>query len=270
MFHVKQEETWPLNEGPKYGTKLTAHRKQIAACFTDNAGHAFSSERHSLPPPRGVITSWSRSMGRRLRFTIDNFKTDFTAFVTLTYPASAPKTGAEVKAHWRALVERARRARLMESQSWVWWLEFQERGAPHLHFLSSGWIPKQWIAQNWADVTGGDSRVATRVEGLKTAAAAGAYAAKYASKQEQKQVPPDFHDVGRFWGMVGEARKSGELAGPACPSLTAVRVGERPGRTFRAISENFDARMYETPRGYVCYAPERTIKEIWTWLSQKK
>jgi hypothetical protein len=208
-------------------------------------------------------------MGRRLRFTIDNFMADFVAFVTLTYPACAPKSGLVVKAHFRALVERGRRAGLMKNQSWVWWLEFQERGAPHIHFLSTGWIGKQWIAQSWADVTGGDARVATRIEGLRTPAAAGAYAAKYASKQVQKVVPEEFIDVGRFWGVVGEARKIAFSGGQATPFLSAVKCGQRPGVSFRAISENFTVRMYEHPRGYTAYAAESTIKEIWTWLKEK-
>jgi hypothetical protein len=33
--------------------------------------------------------------------------------------------------------------------------------------------------------------------------AAGAYAAKYLKKQEQKEVPEGFSDVGRFWGLFG-------------------------------------------------------------------
>ena len=30
------------------------------------------------------------------------------------------------------------------------------------------------------------------------------YATKYAAKLEQKQVPSNFSDVGRFWGVIGE------------------------------------------------------------------
>jgi hypothetical protein len=43
----------------------------------------------------------------------------------------------------------------------------------------------------------------TRFEAIREPAAMPSYVGKYASKWEQKEVPDDFKNVGRFWGIRG-------------------------------------------------------------------
>jgi hypothetical protein len=123
---------------------------------------------------------------------------------TLTYPGAFTKDGREVKRHWARmrqwLVEQGRRG--------LWNLEFQGRGAPHYHMFMDGPVPYDAVAQHWYKIVGsGDLRhlaAGTRIEMLEKPHAMAAYAAKYATKNEQKEVPEGFEAVGRFWGSFGD------------------------------------------------------------------
>lgn len=95
----------------------------------------------------------------------------------------------------------------------IWKKEWQRRGAPHFHgllYLSSGESPfvcKDWIAVNWAEVTGdvSDAHIAsgTRVEALRSPNGGKFYCAKYMGKD---QSIPLGVDTGRLWGVL--ARKN--------------------------------------------------------------
>jgi len=210
-------------------------------------------------------------MGRRLKDKIDNCCEDFTVFVTLTYPAIAPESGKVVKAHLRALVERARRVGLMEKQTWVWWMEFQERGAPHIHFISTGFVARRWIAKVWSEITSGNEVSCSRTEQLKRPEAAGSYAAKYAAKQEQKEVPASFLDVGRFWGVVGRMRAWAREGRQVMPRLSAVILRRSPGLAWATVKKAIQGlRGYETPTGWVIYAHEKLIRRAYRWLVNAK
>ncbi len=65
---------------------------------------------------------------------------------------------------------------------------------------------RDWVARHWYDVVGSKSishfRAGTRVEKIRTAKGAFAYAAKrYVAKKEE--MPELEHKPGRFWGVVG-------------------------------------------------------------------
>ncbi len=190
-------------------------------------------------------------------------------FVTLTYGSQWPTSGRRVKDDWRAFTERLRRLGYFMKESIIWFLEFQARGAPHFHFLATGWIPKSFVAEAWADITEGNARSCSRVEGLKHPEAAGAYAAKYAAKNEQKAVPLEYKDVGRFWGVAGLARTLAREGLPVCPSLSAVLPRVGPGPALEKIfCLEMGIRVYETPIGWVIYGTEREIRRAWNWLTK--
>lgn len=95
----------------------------------------------------------------------------------------------------------------------LWFFEFQARGAPHVHFLL--WrlpgvnveLLRPFVSNAWAEVVGHKDafeyekhlKAGTRVEACR--AEHFGYACKYAAKMEQKSVPVEFSDVGRFWGV---------------------------------------------------------------------
>lgn len=118
-----------------------------------------------------------------------------------------------------------RRLPNLDRESILWWLEFQERGAPHVHFLYTTRVPWEAAASQWARAVGDESieRTATRYEKVKQTAAMASYVGKYASKMEQKEVPEAYRKVGRFWGIRG-CRSVREAAMMAKTSESAEKL----------------------------------------------
>lgn len=155
---------------------------------------------------RGAIRGFSADSAKRLRLLIRNTADLWTGFLTLTYPGDSfgysPRDldGPTIKKHINSFCQFLRRKKI----AYVWILEFQERGAPHFHFLLSGFVDKTKIAQEWFSIVGsGDPRhlaAGTRVESVKNPDHVGAYMGSYMSKLDQKTVPAGFYRVGRFWG----------------------------------------------------------------------
>ncbi len=97
----------------------------------------------------------------------------------------------------------------------LWFLEFQQRGAPHLHLIVFDCVLsrdvlaglRRWAGSAWSDVVGNPDQVEARKHrgaGTQVARMKSphfGYAVKYATKMEQKAVPDEFRGVGRFWGV---------------------------------------------------------------------
>jgi hypothetical protein len=150
--------------------------------------------------------------------------------VTLTYPNGWCLDGAEHKNQLRRFLQEVQRAykRKFEKQvdleydeeteryikpntkhSAFWFLEFQKRGAPHFHIFLN-WCPDMyWVSKKWFEIVGSDdpshALAGTRTETLKKGRAGTiSYASKYAAKADQKVVPEQYLNVGRFWGIYGD------------------------------------------------------------------
>lgn len=176
-------------------------------------GHAPHVEDHT----RGDITVFSDKARARLAFVANNTTVTFRTMITLTYPKEYPRDGSIVKkdlrrflAAWRAYTRGANH---------LWFLEFQRRGAPHVHILTDYPCPpgrparknlRLWVANKWYDVCGQlDPKhllAGTRTERLRSPEGGAHYAVKYASKMRQKSVPEDYRNVGRFWGHTRAVR----------------------------------------------------------------
>jgi len=138
--------------------------------------------------------------------------------LTLTYPSSYPCNGAESKRHLKRMLDEIKREYLRHccrngivddgTFSLFWFLEFQNRGAPHYHIFGT-WFPgKLWLSSRWYEICGTDDdrhfRAGTRIEILRRGRAGTvSYASKYAAKLAQKSVPEGYENVGRFWGIRG-------------------------------------------------------------------
>jgi hypothetical protein len=134
---------------------------------------------------------------------------------TLTYPCGFPSNGVEVKKHLKEFLRRLKRTAVtngfdQDRYSAFWFLEFQERGAPHFHIFCNYYERnKQWISKQWYEIVGSEDHrhmlAGTRVERIRSGRGGTAsYAKKYAQKQEQKIVPNGYDNVGRFWGISGD------------------------------------------------------------------
>lgn len=248
---------------------------------------------------RGEITEFSEASRSRLAarawaLTAHGHKPQ--AMLTLTAPANWERVyictedgeplggGRLLKLHlekFRKRLDRFLSAANVGRWSALWFLEFQRRGAPHVHLLLYGCkVPPQllrslrsWCGPAWSEIVGNPSdhekrkheRAGTRVEFMK--AEHFGYAVKYANKTEQKEVPTYFRDVGRFWGCWNyEARpplalefdynpaESGDVVAlvgaalaslPECAGAWAARMGRRVAEVAQlGLDRAFSFRVF--------------------------
>lgn len=160
---------------------------------------------------RSEITEFSRKSRMRLAFVASNTPVVFKTMITLTYPNVFPTDGKAVKVHLNRFLCWLRRE--LGRPQYLWFLEFQRRGAPHIHIMLD-WYPGRTndvlhgfrfrCSSSWYRFVGSRDEkhlaAGTRVERLRNPDGARRYAVKYAAKMTQKHVPKDFRNVGRFWG----------------------------------------------------------------------
>jgi len=170
--------------------------------------------------PRAAITGLSARSCARMRRYLRRCESNYSVMLTLTYPFSFPGDGRIAKRHLDSFVKvlfradtRERKAGLpaREPLSVFWFMEFQARGAPHFHLYLNRRFDKELCARAWYDVVGTEDprhlAAGTRIELIRSGRwGTVAYAAKYASKLAQKEIPADFTNSGRFWGVYGSRR----------------------------------------------------------------
>ena len=152
---------------------------------------------------RGEITHWSRASIRRFMLMVKNSSCEWVGLITLTYPREYTADGKAVKKQLNSFLQYLRRLNC----SYCWVLEFQKRGAPHFHILVSGFVPKDEVATRWFNIVGsGDVKhlcAGTRVEGVNgDKNRLLRYLFSYLKKADQKKVPDEYKDVGRWWGST--------------------------------------------------------------------
>ncbi len=153
---------------------------------------------------RGDVTELSRRSLQKLAFYAQNTPVKFVTITTLTYPGTFPRNGQEIKQHLNRFLAWMRAK--WKGVNYLWFLEFQKRGAPHFHILTDVNMSaeKGSISLRWYKAVGSEDkrhlRAGTNTERIRLPDGAARYAAKYAAKREQKTVPVGFGGVGRFWG----------------------------------------------------------------------
>ena len=151
---------------------------------------------------RKPITQLSESSMRKMKLHVRNML-QANYIITLTYPREFSSDGKEVKHHLELMREWFR----YRGVSAFWFLEFQARGAPHFHLFTDNPVEAKELSRKWYEVVGsGDEkhlRAGTQIQRIRKPHAIAAYAAKYATKKEQKEVPQGYSNVGRFWGGWG-------------------------------------------------------------------
>lgn len=173
------------------------------------------------PGQRQEVKELSWESRRRLAFVANNTRVKFRTMVTVTYPREYPTDGKEVKRHLNAFLVALKRK--LDGMSYLWFLEFQARGAPHVHLLIDWPWPSDKARRTWFRVLvsnlwynivdSGDYRhllAGTRCEKIRKRDGAARYAVKYATKMKQKAVPPDYRNVGRFWGASRDVKPEPE------------------------------------------------------------
>lgn len=262
-------------------------RNDLALTAGDGDQAVVSSTRRSPtekdhPGPGAVITEWSRKSRSAMCRTFAEL--DYTplvesgrvpAMVTLTYPGDwedvAPD-GASVKRHmvlWRKRFQRE----YGEPARYIWKLEFQRRGAPHIHMWMappispgrSGRTFVQWLSETWARVvdhpdpeqrarhllagTAVDVRNGLKACDPKRLAI---YFTKHSSPnlhgdKEYQHIVPELwqqpgRGPGRFWGVYG-LRKSIAVVEVAQDAYIAARRIVRRWSRSQAVYGNPASRF---------------------------
>jgi len=180
---------------------------------------------------RGVISMVNKRSLNRLALLVRSCGVDFSSFLTLSYGANYPMNGRKAKHDLNHMLVSMRR--VFGAFEYVWVVEFQERGACHFHLattlkppsdldrvvFSSLWTristPYSWPYWSvyWED---GRAKPKKRLVTdmavrevhvhpdqwgpIRKRDGVARYFAKYANKLEQKDVPPFYRSIGRFWG----------------------------------------------------------------------
>ena len=155
---------------------------------------------------RGQINAFSDASRRRLRFSAANSSSELISQMALTYHNSNP-SGSDVKKHLNAFLTWLRRR--VPALAYLWVLEFQTRGVPHVHlFLNIPAEPggelQNDMARAWNRITDESKSHLAFHQHAKNFIAwdmgSASYLTKYLDKEAQKSVPEGFGWVGRFWG----------------------------------------------------------------------
>lgn len=178
----------------------------------------------------GKVTEFSRKSRQHLAFVAQNTESNFDRMITLTYPSEYPLDGKVCKKQLNVILQWLRRRKI---ESYLWFLEFQKRGAPHFHILIEGgeFIDRVDLAERWFHIVGsGDIKhlnAGTRIEAGRTKRGLHKYAVKYASKIHQKNVPVEFGNVGRLWGCSYSVNPKPKAVIPVdCEESLTVLLGE--------------------------------------------
>ncbi len=179
------------------------------------------------------IMKFSPKSMARLVATANATTVQFNSMITLTYPIVYPKRGEIIKASMNNFTQMLRDRKY---GPFLWFLEFQARGAPHFHILSTQnaispamrirvvetWVTKMcrgdWFFSACAEMAEKKDVCEWKMmsniiaksywftlrsetwELMRSKDGARRYATKYATKEYQKTPPKSFEGVGRFWG----------------------------------------------------------------------
>lgn len=183
---------------------------------------------------RAAIFEFSDKSRSNLRHVCNNSGHLVKSQFCLTYHETWPTDGHQVKDHLRRWLRVLRR--VLPEVPYLWVLEFQtKRGAPHFHvFLGAPRNAAAHIrlAEAWVRITEGTETqlkfhqhprnwITWKME-------SSAYVMKeYAIKHEQKEVPAQYHNVGRFWGHSQNMHPVGMIVEPsAITRFTAPGVAQ--------------------------------------------
>lgn len=163
---------------------------------------------------RSSIIEFTKASSKRLMAWLEMADVGNRYFGTLTIP-HVETDGEEFKARLDRFLKSAlaQGKRVVDRPSITWFLEFQERGSPHVHLVYNWFMPFDWASRRWVDCWKDripDQRESAVLEFRSACSkfetirgSVTWYASKYASKAEQKTVPDNYRSVGRFWGIRG-------------------------------------------------------------------
>lgn len=190
---------------------------------------------------RNRVTDFSVDSRRRLTraYFFGRIRYTFTLTYHHTWPSDG-HTSKRVHLHrWLALLRR-----VSPGVRYLWVLEWQARGAPHYHVYldrTVSDVDELTLGSAWSEITSPGDDVALKFNvghgiGQPWEAKVGLnYAAKYASKWEQKGLPEGYETYGRWWAtsknwicepdeqIASEVDQEGEVHGDDIQAFRQVR-----------------------------------------------
>lgn len=156
---------------------------------------------------RGRVRQLSERSRRQMTFCLKNGG-PWQFIATINYGSIAPTDGIEVKKHLDSLLTWITRRKI----SLLWKMEFSLSGRPHFHLVLTDRLAHRDLQTHWAGVIGDKpTRHLVRVEGIREPDSIPWYLSKEKG-DPQNWVPPEFDNVGRFWGWRGPDAKPKALA----------------------------------------------------------
>lgn len=199
------------------------------------------SRKEKYPYPRSFnarrgIYEMSKKSKLKLSHIVNNSEVRFTSMLTLTWGDFLPPVnGRELKRQLHVYLKAFRKR--YKTPEYLWFLEFQRSGKPHIHILTTIepakndliWHSDKWarisVKDAWArlnSITDQDYKIIHPIdvgvmldeeeksrafnghlkvwEKFRKRDGAFHYVLKYATKSVQKLVPVNYSNVGRFWG----------------------------------------------------------------------
>lgn len=198
--------------------------------------HPMKSHSTNRGNKREAIKALSRRSLFRLALTAQSTKFLYHSLLTLTYGPNFPRNGKVVKSHLKRMLAWLA---VRGMKNYLWFVEFQVRGAPHIHIMTDLVdfqikIYRADMAKFWSDMIEPATHYYMRVErnfktgkikqlndyvlttrgavynvhrhpkqwaALREKDGAARYVTMYAAKKEQKEVPKEYASMGRFWGV---------------------------------------------------------------------
>lgn len=227
------------------------------------------------PTARGCITAFSQKSKRNMKLQLEETADQFVNHIRLTYPGDFPCDGRVVARDRRAILKRFDRRGI----KYHWVLEFQERGAPHLHVMVDHDIPKDDLSRWWFDIVGSGNndhlKYGSRIERIRSKDRVASYMLGYLKKDEQKAVPEGYTSVGRFWG-------SNIKVSPKSIHVKKFQDERSRARFFRPVRKWYERRlrswgqnsgkrykMRNADRGLTMWGGASVWDQYLMWLSQQ-
>jgi hypothetical protein len=222
---------------------------------------------------RGKIKKYTKSSHKNFIEKLSNSIHQMEIIIHLTYPADYPTDGKIIKYHRKRFVQWINRT---HDGGYIWCLEFQKRGAPHFHVLVDRQIPYQEVAEKWYDIVDSEDEkhleAGTSVESIRNKEGMKWYMADYLSKWQQKQVPDDYVNVGRFWcasrgidgrsvrKVYGSSNSISDLLGSDV--LRILKSWNRKQRKKYGSSSSSSNPYVTNYEGFKIYEADRILSEL--------
>ena len=224
----------------------------------------------------GGCQGLTRGVLKRMWFMVCNAVGKWLSVVTLTYPGEWPRDGRVVKGHLHEFLDGLRY--IWPDLKYAWFMEWQQRGAPHFHVLLDVLPDREMVSRRWYAIVGsGDERhlrAGTQVKGARAQGGLVGYFMKlgYLAKSRSKQVPPGFINPGRLSGT------SRGLVVVCDQDLVTEEQGVLIVRQLRKSAERPTAkrgrrRMAHKDkgfRGFTGFGKQGIIDELVAWARQER